>query len=313
MNINIRLLKENDLDTADRIFRLAFGTFNNLPNPLAYGGDSDKVRSRWRAEPTAALGAEIDGELVASNFLARWGSVAYFGPLTVHPDWWDRGLAQKLLEPTLAQFHTWGCPHTGLYTYANSPKHLSLYQKFGFYPRYLTAIMSREVQPLDPDPETSFYSAASPNDRPGLVQACAGLTDSIYAGLDVSREIHALADQQLGDALLLWDEPGLVGFAAIHCGPGSEAGSACCYIKFGAARPGPKAANYFHRLLTAAAAYAASQGVDWLLAGVNLSRRAAYQQLLSHGFKIDMVGVTMHQPNEPAYHRSDAYVIDDWR
>jgi GNAT superfamily N-acetyltransferase len=233
--------------------------------------------------------------------------------LTVHPDWWDRGLAQKLLEPTLAQFHTWGCPHTGLYTYANSPKHLSLYQKFGFYPRYLTAIMSREVQPLDPDPETSFYSAASPNDRPGLVQACAGLTDSIYAGLDVSREIHALADQQLGDALLLWDEPGLVGFAAIHCGPGSEAGSACCYIKFGAARPGPKAANYFHRLLTAAAAYAASQGVDWLLAGVNLSRRAAYQQLLSHGFKIDMVGVTMHQPNEPAYHRSDAYVIDDWR
>ena len=86
---------------------------------------------------------------------------------------------------------------------------------------------------------------------------CAGLTDAIYAGLDVRREILALEDQGLGDTVLIWDDPGLVGFAAVHVGAGSEAGSGCGLIKFGAARPGPKAGEYFDRLLTACEAYAA--------------------------------------------------------
>ena len=143
MDIRVRLLTEPDLPVADRIFRLAFGTFNGLPDPLQHGGDSDKIRTRWLADPGAAFGAEVDGELVGSNFVTHWGSVGYFGPLTVHPDFWDRGVAQKLLEPTLALFETWGCRHTGLYTYSGSPKHLALYQKFGFWPRWLTAILSK--------------------------------------------------------------------------------------------------------------------------------------------------------------------------
>lgn len=313
VNITVRPLREPDLPLADRIFRLAFGTFNGLQDPLRFGGDIDKIRTRWLADPAAAFGAEADGALVGSNFVTHWGSVGYFGPLTVHPDFWDRGVGQKLVEPALALFEAWGCRHTGLYTFSQSPKHLALYQKFGFWPRALTAILAKPVRPVERVGEVSFYSQAPAPVRPGLVEACAGLTDAIYAGLDVQREIFALADQGLGDTVLIWDDPGLVAFAAVHVGGGSEAGSGAGFIKFGAARTGPKAAEYFDRLLTACEAYAAAHGAQSLIAGVSLARQPAYEQMRARGFVPEVVGVCMHKPNELGYHRTDAWVIDDWR
>jgi GNAT superfamily N-acetyltransferase len=313
MNILVRPLREPDLPWADRIFRLAFGTFNGLPDPLKHGGDSDKIRTRWLADPGAAFGAEMDGNLIGSNFVTRWGSVGYFGPLTVHPDFWDRGVAQKLLEPTLGLFAAWGCRHTGLYTYSASPKHLALYQKFGFWPRWLTAILAKGVRAVEGGGEVSLYSQAPDAERSGLAAAAAGLTDAIYAGLDVGREIFALEDQGLGDTVFIWDDPGLVGFAAVHVGAGSEAGSGAGFIKFGAARPGPKAGKYFDRLLVACESYAAAQGAQRLIAGVSLARQPAYERLRARGFQPEIVGVCMHQPNEAGYHRPDALVIDDWR
>jgi hypothetical protein len=173
--------------------------------------------------------------------------------------------------------------------------------------------MSKAVRPVETEGEVSYYSQAPETERPGLVKACAGLTDLVYAGLDVGREIHALADQQLGDTVLVWDEPGLVGFAAVHGGAGSEAGSSAAFIKFGAARLGTKAGEYFDRLLTACEAYAASRGAATLIAGVSLARKPAYEKMRARGFKPEVVGVCMHKPNEPGYHRAEAFVIDDWR
>jgi GNAT superfamily N-acetyltransferase len=313
INLLVRPLREPDLPLADRIFRLAFGTFNGLPDPLQFGGDLDKIRTRWLADPGAAFGAEVDGALVGSNFAAHWGSVGYFGPLTVHPDFWDQGIGQQLLAPVLAQFVAWGCRHTGLYTYSASPKHLTLYQKFGFWPRALTAIMAKTVRPGGRAGEVSLYSQTPAAARPGLVAAAAGLTDIIYPGLDVQREIRALQDQGLGDTVLVWDEAGLAALAVVHCGPGSEAGSGCGFVKFGAARPGPRVRQDFDRLLIAAEAYAATQGAQRLIAGVSLARQPACEQMQARGFRPEIVGVCMHKPNKPGYHRPDAWVIDDWR
>jgi GNAT superfamily N-acetyltransferase len=101
MEVSVRPLAEPDLEEADRTYRLAFGTFFGLPNPRAFGGDSDGVRGRWLADPAATLGAYSANRLVGSNFAANWGSAAYFGPLTVHPDFWNQGVAKKLIGPTL--------------------------------------------------------------------------------------------------------------------------------------------------------------------------------------------------------------------
>ena len=103
--INIRQLAESDLPAADYMRRLAFGTFLGLPDPMTFSGDADNVKTRFLADPTSTLAAEsANGQLVGFNFVINWGSVGYFGPLIVHPDYWDQGIAKQLLEPTMNIF-----------------------------------------------------------------------------------------------------------------------------------------------------------------------------------------------------------------
>ena len=98
-DVSVRPLREDDLSEADRIMRLAFGTFFELPDPMTFMGDAGYVRTRWLAAPDAAFGAEVDGKLVGSNFATNWGSVGFFGPLTVEPDLWNKGIGSRLMDP----------------------------------------------------------------------------------------------------------------------------------------------------------------------------------------------------------------------
>jgi hypothetical protein len=83
--LNVRSLTPSDLPAADRIISVAFGTFLGAPEPNQFWADLAYARTRWAADPTAAFGAEWDGELVGSNFATRWGSVGFFGPLDSPP------------------------------------------------------------------------------------------------------------------------------------------------------------------------------------------------------------------------------------
>ena len=141
--IKIGLLKRSELEEAGRIVRLAFGTFLGVPNPLDFMGDRDFIAPRWRSSHVKVIAARESGRLIGSNVATRWGSFGFFGPLTVLPEYWDRGVAQRLLEATMMIFDRWGVRHTGLFTFPQSAKHVGLYQKFGYWPRYLTAIMTR--------------------------------------------------------------------------------------------------------------------------------------------------------------------------
>jgi GNAT superfamily N-acetyltransferase len=313
MEVVVQPLKEEHLAEADRIFRLAFGTFLGLPNPLAFMGDAVLVRPRWMADPAATLGAFVDGELVGSNFVANWGSVGFFGPLTVRPDLWDQGIARQLLDPTMALFERWGTTHAGLFTFPHSTKHIHLYQSYGFWPRYLTAVMSKPVgRGLDVG-EWRSYALLSADAQTECLEACRELTDALYPGLDLAGEIQAVQAQGLGDTVLLSGDGRLTGFAICHLGPGSEAGSGGCYIKFGAVRPGETAPRDFDRLLQACERLAHDRGAERLAAGVSTARHDAYHAMRARGFRTDMLGVTMQRPNEPGYHRPDVFAVDDWR
>ena len=122
--LGVRPLREADLNAADHVMRLAFGTFIGLPEPETFMGDADFVHTRWRTDPSAAFAAERAGAIVGSNFATRWGSVGFFGPLTIRPDLWDRGIGQRLMEPVMDCFTRWHSMHTGLFTFSHSQKHL---------------------------------------------------------------------------------------------------------------------------------------------------------------------------------------------
>ena len=145
--VSIRPLREDDLDAADRVMRTAFGTFLGAPEPLMVFGDAQYVRPRFAAEPSWGFVAEIDGEVVGSNFATRWGSFGFFGPLTVRPDLWDRGIGGRLMEPIVALLEGWGVRQKALFTFPQSAKHIGLYQKFGFWPQYLTPLMEKSISP----------------------------------------------------------------------------------------------------------------------------------------------------------------------
>jgi GNAT superfamily N-acetyltransferase len=292
--------------------RLAFGTFLGLPEPASFLGDAEFVRTRWRADPAAAFAAEMDGEIVGSNFATNWGSVAFFGPLSIRPDVWDRGLGKRLMEPVMECFRRWGTAHAGLFTFPQSQKHVGLYQSFGFWPHFLTAVMSKPVEPT-PLPSPARFSAMSESERQSALRDCRRLTDQIYAGLDVSLEIDAVATQGLGDTVLLRGEDEVLGFAVCHCGPGTEAGGGTCFVKFGAVRPGASARKNLEQLLRACEAMAAERGLSRLVAGVNTARHEAYRLLLDLGWRTDLQGVAMHRPNDPGYNRQGVFVLDDWR
>ncbi len=305
-------LQEGDLAEADRIFRLAFGTFLGLPDPAQFHQGAEFIRARWSADPSATFAAKSEGQLAGTNFGTNWGSVGFFGPLTVHPDYWDRGIGKLLMEPIMDLFVRWGTTHAGLFTFAESQKHVGLYQRFGFWPRFLTAIMSKPVKQTGGS-SAKLFSALSAEEREAVLKTADEMTGEIFDGLSLKREIEAIASQKLGDTVLLWKGSRLVALGVCHCGAGTEAGPETCYIKFGAARPGTKAGGNFDRLLSACETLAAQRGLSKLIAGVNTARIEAYQQMLAMGFRTDFQGVEMHRPHQPGYSRPGAFVIDDWR
>jgi N-acetylglutamate synthase-like GNAT family acetyltransferase len=311
--VRVRPLLAEDLDSADRVMRLAFGTFLGLPDPAAAFGDKEYVRTRFRAAPDCAWAAEVDGNLVGSVFAARWGSFGFFGPLSVHPSLWDRGIGGRLLRPVLEAFASWDVRQAGLFTFADSPKHLGLYQKHGFWPGSLTAVTAKETRPT----ESRFDALVSDERESGhgrVLNEIRRLTDQVFPGLDLGREIVAVQEQGLGDTVLVRRDGALEGMAVCHCGAGSEAGSDTCYVKFAAVRPGEGATMRFERLLDACETYAAESGSSRVVAGVNTGRLDAYRRLLARGFRAERIGVSMRlHPEGLHFDTPEHYVIDDLR
>jgi GNAT superfamily N-acetyltransferase len=313
MTIRVRPLVESDLDEADRIMRLAFGTFMGLPDPMAMWGDGGYAHSRWRSDPEGALAAEHNGRLAGSNFAVRWGSLGYFGPLSVRTELWDHKVGQHLMEATMATLERWGVRHRGLYTFAQSPKHIALYQRYGFWPRFLSAVMQKEIQPRQHQVQFEKFSALPAGAKAETIAACRELTDSLFAGLDLRREIEASDRLRLGETILARRGSKVAWFAVTHIGRATEAGSGVCFVKFAATRPGKRAERDFDQMLDACEALALGAGANQLRASVNFAREQASRKVAARGFRADRIGVVMQSPNEPAYNRPGNYILDDWR
>src|SRR5271155_1209180 len=98
MSAVIRPLTRADLPEARRIFGIAFGTFLSAPDPENFWDDRDYLYGRFGAEHVASFAAEFDGELVGTNFATRWGSVGFFGPITMRPEQQGRGSGKALVK-----------------------------------------------------------------------------------------------------------------------------------------------------------------------------------------------------------------------
>jgi GNAT superfamily N-acetyltransferase len=310
--IKVGPLKQSELQEAGRIVRLAFGTFLGLPTALDFMGDRDLLAPRWRSKHVKVIAAREDGRLIGTNVATHWGSFGFFGPLTVLPEYWNRGVAKRLLEATMTIFEKWGVRHTGLYTFPHSARHVGLYEKFGYWPRYLTAIMTRTPETDSALRTPMLLSNLTRNGREQAIASCARLTHRIDKGLDLSGEIRAVLTQRTGDVVLTHTRGIPDAFAVCLNGPGSEGGGKTCYVKFGAARGGAGAGERFDKLLHSCEAFAASRGAV-VEAGVNMAREEAWRRMRARGYQVINQGVAMQRPHADGFNRPDAWVIDDWR
>jgi len=316
-DIIIRHMTKGDLQEADRVIRLAFGTFMGHDDPENYRSDARYANPRYCADSSASFVAESNGKIIGSNFGLHWGSVGIFGPLTVHPEYWNKEIGSKLMEPVMKCFQEWKVTHSGAMTFANSPKHINLYRKFGYHPRFLIPVMSKKIESKSIASNSRFtwsrYSECKEN-HDKYLDGCNKVANTVYPGLNLELEIKAVNKMNFGETIIIFDKnKEIAGFAICHCGMNTEAGNEKCYVKFGAVKANSDAQSNFMNLLKACEELAVAKGLSILTGGVNAGRYNAYQSMLNQNFCIDFLGVSLHQPNNDAYNIADRYVIDDWR
>ena len=307
--VAIRPMATRDVAEAARISRLAFGTFMKAPDLASFRADIGAVETRFVTEPELALVAESDGRLLGSIMGMGWGSHLTLGPLSVDPALWGKGVARCLAGAFMALPEVRSASLVSLFTFPQSASHLRLYESFGFASHYLTSVMAKtpEAKPSD----ARLFSALPREAWAPVFGMCRAIADAVLPGLNLTRQIEAVAVQQLGETVLIEGAGEFAGFALCHIGRGTEAGEGTLYVKFAATRPG--AAAEFERLLDGIESLAAARGLTRITAGVNAARRDAYRRMIARGFRTYLTGVAMQRPDVAGTLRADAYVIDDWR
>ncbi len=89
--VSIRAMEPADFAEADRVFRLAFGTFFQLADPIQFRGDGSLL-PRWQAYPGGGVVAVHEGRIIGLSFVSDLGSFAMLGPVAVLPEFWRHGI-----------------------------------------------------------------------------------------------------------------------------------------------------------------------------------------------------------------------------
>lgn len=142
----VRVADERDLGCADAVLRAAFDTQTGQTGRL---GDAEYLRNRWRTDADRVVVADLRGDIVGSNAVTSWGSVGWFGPLSVTPAMWGKGIADALVDAAHERLQQRGTTQFGLFTFAESPLHFRGYARHGYWPGALVLITAREV-PAEP-------------------------------------------------------------------------------------------------------------------------------------------------------------------
>ena len=140
----------------------------------------------------------------------------------------------------------WGVTHAGLFTFPQSPKHLALYQSYGFLPRFLTPVLAKPPLGRRPGPPKTEggWSTAGQVGRPRHRRRRLRPGHRRHLPRPGRQPGRSRRPQPRSSATPSWSSAtpaALDAFAVCHTGAGSEAGTGTCFVKFGAALPGPGA------------------------------------------------------------------------
>ncbi|HET7876116.1 MAG TPA: GNAT family N-acetyltransferase [Methylomirabilota bacterium] len=324
--IKIRRVRKGDLSKVRDVIEQAFGDFFERQvgtRPRQVFGGAQYVHHRWLMEPWGCFVAEEgDGKIVGAAVAVMWGTLGLVGPVAVLTNYQNQDIGQQLLGACQEFFDENKATLQGCCTYPYSPKHLMLYQKFGFKPKGLVVITAKTLDRREivhaaraakPGLGVRRYSSLEEAKKKHVMQKARRMTNAIWRGLDLGKEIEIVDGLALGDTLLLEKGREVIGFAICHLPPNSEAPHGSAYVKYSAVDRRHKKPENLHALLA---------GVEELAAGAQLTRVVApaytyywtaYQALLERGYHVDFTMVRMKRGKQEEYEDPADLVLDDWR
>lgn len=136
MNIEIRSMKREDVETCGRICYEAFKSIAerhnfppDFPSPEAAAGLLSQLLSR---DDIYSVVAEADGRVVGSNFLWETAVISGVGPITVDPDVQNGTIGRRLMSEVMRRAEERRFAGVRLVQAAYHNRSLSLYTKLGF-------------------------------------------------------------------------------------------------------------------------------------------------------------------------------------
>lgn len=319
-DIIIRSMTADDISEAEYLRRIAFSDLVSL-SPEDWG---EVNITRTRAAYMKSFVAVKDNRIVGANFAVVWGSVGWFGPISVDPSLQGAGIGKRLLNEMMDYFRSMDkVRRIGLFTFPDSPRHISFYMKYGFQPKYLIAVLSRNVSAHQVCPPYHLFSQVprSYEHLAMVLDLFRKLSTSAFEGLDVGGEITATRRGSFGDTLYLvgrdesWasvrgiENEHVIAFALFQHGPQTEAWPNTLRVKFATAT----SLENLSLLLCCLEDYCVKSGLEILELGTNTGRTHIFQFLLGNGFRMIRTGIAMELGEGEGYNTPHAIVIDDWR
>jgi GNAT superfamily N-acetyltransferase len=314
----LRALKLEEAAEADTLFRQAFGTFLRLPNPLAFRPGASIFAQRLAMYPDGVFAVEEGGRLVGAAVANRWGKIGVVGPIVVAPSHWQHGVGRLLIDRIMARLIDWRCDRMRLATFPQSPGHIRLYQRYGFWPGSLSASMAQPSGALASGnglrSRTELLSRLSAADALRHLNSCVALAGRAESGLDLTSECVLMGGGETGDVVLLMIGNEVEAFAVCAAGEGSEGGSDHCMVKLAIAGARGVPAAGLSDLLAAVSAYAADRGLSRVSATVSTGDLKTYQEMLALGFVATTHQIVMDcPPRMAAPPDREIHVLQDLR
>jgi GNAT superfamily N-acetyltransferase len=308
---------ERLIDTAAEAWRKRTGA--SMPE---YVG-SRLARNRFHKEPAGCFIAEDPTQgLLGALLSVTWGSVAWLGPLAVHPDADGWGVERQLIGAVLDYWEPMALLAQGVETSPESPTLIELYASCGFRPQFPTATFVGAVDPAGPRApvrqrtprfELIRLSQLTEAMEETMLGHCRRIADRHYPGLDYQKELQSVKEHLLGDTLLLAVGERLYGFAICHTSDASEAEPKECYIKALLIDPAIDDQETLLALLEACEGYARIQKLDTVRIGLNLACWEGYRAVAERGYQMQRLRLRMVRPVGELLSDPSPFHFSDWR
>lgn len=320
----IRPMTAADVPTVERLLdaaSAAWHTHFDASEPLESG--RRLVKNRFHKDPGGCFVAEdASTGLTGAALSIAWGSIAWLGPVAVHPDSWGTEIESQLIRAVLEHWESLALSAQGIETFPNSPAHIERYTALGFRPQFLTANLVGEVDPdgprqpvrqRTPSFELIRLSQLTEAMEETMLSQCRRIAERHYPGLDYSKELQSVKELGLGDTLLLAVGERLYGFAICHTDAASEADATECYVKALLIDPAIDDAETLLALIEACEGYARLQKLATVRVGLNLACWEGYLALAERGYHMERLRVRLVRPVDELMSDPSPFHFNDWR